>query len=273
MTETPTISDRRGLAQAAVEAASTKLAELADERASLGLAAFEGDKEAIARLSAIDEEISEAERRRRLAEDALAEIETLSQEAEVAADQEKRRELSEEFDQLVTERVKALKRFEKALDSLEGAIDAVLEVDERQRSLGLDLGLIDGAFASYSLTIKDRVLTRFSGLLGAGPTVPHFASLTEDAGVFTQTIAESEDRKERGLKQAQESGAEEERVRAAVARREKIQYRRDALLAQGGYATAAPFQKAEIEARVEEWLAEEFPPEAPETVTDDRRAS
>jgi hypothetical protein len=40
MTETPTLSDRRGLAQAAVAAASTKLAELANERASLGLAVY-----------------------------------------------------------------------------------------------------------------------------------------------------------------------------------------------------------------------------------------
>src|SRR4051812_27692822 len=103
MTETQTLSNRREQAQSAIEETTARLEELADAHAGLSLAAFEGDKEAIARVAQIDEEIAEAERSKRLAEDALVEIETLEREAESAAAEEKRKELSEEFDQLVGE--------------------------------------------------------------------------------------------------------------------------------------------------------------------------
>jgi tetratricopeptide (TPR) repeat protein len=267
VTETQTLSNRREQAQAAIEETSARLEELADAHAGLSLAAFEGDKEAIARVEQIDEEIAEAERRRRLAEDALSEISVLEKEAEAAAREARHRELVGEYDNLVGERAKALKRFEKALDSLQNACDAVLEVDdERQREIGADLGLTDGHIAPYNLTLRDRILTKLPGLLGVGPTTLYPEPLTEDTGVFTETIAEAATRCEESMKRREESRVEEQRIRAVVERREKIMLRRDELRAQAGYATAHPVQRPEIEAQVEGWIAEEFPEENSEVV-------
>lgn len=123
---------------------------------------------------------------------------------------------------------------------------------------------MSGYIGSYELTMRDRALTVLPRLLGASSTVGRLDSLTSEQSTFTQTVSELAARHEEEERRREKRQREQERVRARVVRAEKIRNRRDELRAQAGYADAVPAQRAEIEAQVEEWLAQEFPPEREE---------
>jgi len=258
MSKTKTLPERFRDATLAYEEAVRAIERLTQEQRALAPEALVGEAGAKEEIAKLEKQEAEAKRRKALAETALEELAGREEEERRAVEDQRREELSSRYDELACGRKKLLASVERALDALDKKASALLEHDREQRAVAEDMGYQHGQ-GPYGYILRNRILFRLGNFLGG---VPGAASsrrtpLTE-GDWFTRTIAEEQAAKEKSLRQAEERRAEDERIREASERAEQIRNRRYELQAGLGYADAMPQARAEIEKRVEKWLAQEF---------------
>jgi hypothetical protein len=253
-------------AEAAREARAT-LRDLEGDRPLLAVAATEGDEEARERLAELDREIAEKRKEAEVAELARAESDRVAREHQEFA--EEARERAEEaarrgrYDEIAREREAIEARATEAMLGLVESLDALSEVDYRQRVAAREAGVSDALNRSaWRLTTNNWIAGHLRDHAGDLPFRPEFRKPLSEFNPMPKRALTPDEKarlQEERAAALRERNAREERARAEFDRARDIDERRRALLAQTSHAQSPPHLKRDYERQVEAELAREFP--------------